>query len=157
MRDTLDKIRLVRGIADDLAEVKALVCDAREAPQWPDDAWAQLAGSEGSQDRVLLLARSERGKLLGWAAATRLLDRSELEYVVVDASHRGRGIARALLQGWMLWARELGAEELLLEVRASNAAALRLYRGLGFVEQGRRPGYYRDPTEAGVLMGLRLA
>jgi Acetyltransferases len=35
-----------------------------------------------------------------------------------------------------------GAQSLFLEVAEDNAAALGLYRSLGFVEVGRRPGYY---------------
>jgi ribosomal-protein-alanine N-acetyltransferase len=43
-----------------------------------------------------------------------------------------------------------------LEVRAGNLAALTLYRRFGFVEVGRRKGYYRDPAEDAVLMDLLL-
>jgi ribosomal-protein-alanine N-acetyltransferase len=47
--------------------------------------------------------------------------------------------------------------EVLLEVRASNSAALAFYRALGFAIAGRRPLYYADPIEDAVLMELRLA
>jgi ribosomal-protein-alanine N-acetyltransferase len=46
--------------------------------------------------------------------------------------------------------------ELILEVRASNLAALRFYGAFGFKETGRRPRYYADPEEDAVLMGLNL-
>jgi ribosomal-protein-alanine N-acetyltransferase len=46
--------------------------------------------------------------------------------------------------------------EVLLEVRRSNVAAQGFYRSVGFVEEGRRPGYYADPIEDAVLMRLRL-
>jgi len=36
----------------------------------------------------------------------------------------------------------------LLEVRASNAAAQALYTAAGFVADGRRPGYYPDGEDA---------
>jgi ribosomal-protein-alanine N-acetyltransferase len=45
----------------------------------------------------------------------------------------------------------------MLEVRASNQAALGFYRGQGFRETGRRPRYYADPEEDAVLMLLNLA
>jgi ribosomal-protein-alanine N-acetyltransferase len=44
-----------------------------------------------------------------------------------------------------------------LEVRASSAGAIALYTGLGFVEAGRRPGYYAEPKDDAVLMRLELA
>jgi ribosomal-protein-alanine N-acetyltransferase len=56
----------------------------------------------------------------------------------------------------MEWARGVGAWAMELEVRASSEAARGLYRALGFVEQGRRRGYYREPVEDAVLMGVGL-
>ena len=38
--------------------------------------------------------------------------------------------------------RDYGARSLLLEVRPSNAAAIRLYQRYGFERIGMRPGYY---------------
>jgi ribosomal-protein-alanine N-acetyltransferase len=46
--------------------------------------------------------------------------------------------------------------EVILEVRASNQPALGVYRKLGFVATGCRPGYYRDPQEDAALMRLGL-
>jgi ribosomal-protein-alanine N-acetyltransferase len=45
---------------------------------------------------------------------------------------------------------------LLLEVRRSNIAAIRLYRGLGFSALGVRRGYYSDNGEDAVEMILGL-
>jgi ribosomal-protein-alanine N-acetyltransferase len=56
----------------------------------------------------------------------------------------------------MEWSRALGAAVIELEVRASGDGALTLYRLLGFVEQARRRGYYRNPTEDAVLMAAAL-
>ena len=45
---------------------------------------------------------------------------------------------------------------MVLEVRESNEEA-RIFTGhLGFVEEGRRPGYYADPVEDAILMKLKL-
>ena len=41
---------------------------------------------------------------------------------------------------------------LTLEVRPSNAAALALYRELGFQPVGRRRDFYTDPTEDALLL-----
>jgi ribosomal-protein-alanine N-acetyltransferase len=46
--------------------------------------------------------------------------------------------------------------EVLLEVRESNQAARAFYASLGFVDDGRRRGYYADPVEDAVLLRLRL-
>lgn len=61
----------------------------------------------------------------------------------VGAEHRCRGVGRRLLTHLMQVAVQLGARDALLETRPSNAAALRLYRSLGFTPIGTRRGYYQ--------------
>ena len=60
--------------------------------------------------------------------------------VAVLASHRGRGIAEAMLAEAERIARERGACKLTLEVLSGNAPALRLYQRIGFA------GYQLDPA-----------
>jgi ribosomal protein S18 acetylase RimI-like enzyme len=43
-----------------------------------------------------------------------------------------------------------------MEVRESNAGAIAFYQKQGFSKSGRRPGYYRDPVEAAILMEKKL-
>jgi len=60
--------------------------------------------------------------------------------VVPDA--RRRGLGRALLRRFTEDAVHLGAEQLFLEVRVSNTAAIALYESEGFARVGRRERYY---------------
>jgi len=53
--------------------------------------------------------------------------------------------------------REQGLGRVTLEVRRSNEAAQGLYRGLGFVVQGVRAGYYSDNGEDAIVMALDIA
>jgi ribosomal-protein-alanine N-acetyltransferase len=53
-----------------------------------------------------------------------------------------------VLQALLDEARSRGCRAAFLEVRASNAAALGLYRGLGFIQTGIRSGYYSDGEDA---------
>jgi ribosomal-protein-alanine N-acetyltransferase len=46
------------------------------------------------------------------------------------------------------------AHRAVLEVRASNQPAQRLYRGFGFSQTAIRPKYYVNPVEDAVLMEL---
>jgi ribosomal protein S18 acetylase RimI-like enzyme len=43
-----------------------------------------------------------------------------------------------------------------LEVRESNAPAIAFYLKYGLAKSGRRPGYYRDPAEAAIVMEKKL-
>lgn len=60
----------------------------------------------------------------------------------IHPRHRRRGLGRALLRFLMAKARASRVDCVLLEVRPSNEAAIRLYRSLGFNEVGLRKGYY---------------
>jgi diaminopimelate decarboxylase len=55
----------------------------------------------------------------------------------VTSAWRGRGVGTALLDGAMRWARDAGVERVNLSVYPHNQAAIALYRGFGFVEEGR--------------------
>ncbi len=60
--------------------------------------------------------------------------------IVHDA--RREGLGAALLDLFIVDARRLGAEQVFLEVRVSNVAAIALYERAGFARVGRRNGYY---------------
>jgi ribosomal protein S18 acetylase RimI-like enzyme len=73
---------------------------------------------------------------------------AELLRIAVDPAHQGQGLGRILLEGCQ---RDLGAEGMLhlyLEVRASNATAIRLYGACGWKRCGQRPAYYPDGEDA---------
>ena len=42
-----------------------------------------------------------------------------------------------------------------LEVRESNRPAQALYRKIGFIPVGRRPGYYQNPPETAIVMRMK--
>jgi ribosomal protein S18 acetylase RimI-like enzyme len=111
-----------------------------------------IAEATGTVDGVVLVARergeAERGAIVGMASARLLVDEVHVIRLAVDETARRRGIGRALLDGLVDWARAREASGVLLEVRASNAAAQALYVAAGFVADGRRPGYYPDGEDA---------
>jgi ribosomal-protein-alanine N-acetyltransferase len=74
----------------------------------------------------------------------------------VEAQWQRRGVGEALCRAVLDWCRGEGAEEAELEVRAGSLGARRLYERLGFVEVGRRPGYYENPAEDAVLMRVEV-
>lgn len=53
-------------------------------------------------------------------------------------------------------ARERGARELFLDVRADNPAAQALYTSLGFEQIAERPGYYQPDNVAALVMRLHI-
>ena len=81
---------------------------------------------------------------------------AEILDVVVPEKQRRQGHAYRLLREFLLFANKRGVQDLFLEVRESNVAALALYRKLGFAPSGRRPNYYHQPHEAALLLHLKL-
>ena len=77
--------------------------------------------------------------------------------LAVEPSARRRGLGRTLLRHAMALGRSQGATRGLLEVRASNAAALALYEQEGFQRTAVRERYYANPVEDAVLMERELS
>jgi [ribosomal protein S18]-alanine N-acetyltransferase len=97
-------------------------------------------------------ARGERRELLGYALFWHVVDEIHLLNVAVRAEHRRRGIGRTLVSDMLDYARAHAAARVLLEVRASNAAAIALYDSLGFSRFNVRSRYYADGEDAVEMM-----
>lgn len=78
--------------------------------------------------------------------------------IMVAASHRRRGVGRALLEQAVAWARDTGVHKLELHVFPWNEPAILLYEQFGFVREGLRKGHYRRAGEYvdAILMALHL-
>jgi len=68
------------------------------------------------------------------------------------------GYGRRLLSSLMLKAADADADKIVLEVRPSNAVALRLYASVGFEQIGIRPAYYQaeNGREDAVILAATL-
>jgi ribosomal-protein-alanine N-acetyltransferase len=103
-----------------------------------------------------LYVAEEEGQetVIGYIGFWFIVDEAHISTLAVDARYRRQGIGRRLLQTALFEAARLGAEIVSLEVRASNGAALQLYRDFGFQLQERRAGYYQDNGEDALYMLL---
>ena len=152
------KISELGGVAE-LTRLLAFTAACPEAPAWPADAWRSfLNPGSGLQEprRVLFAVESGEGGLAAIVAVTLIGADTELELLLVRPGYRRQGLGRALSHHWLRWAAQGGGTRATLEVRASNEAAQRLYRELGFTSQGRRPGYYGRPREDALLLARDL-
>ena len=96
------------------------------------------------------------GQVAGYAGLHHVLDEGFIANVAVGEAYRRRGVASALLEAFIAYARDHGLVLLTLEVRVGNTAAQALYQQYGFVEDGRRKDYYRHPIEDALLLGLHF-
>jgi ribosomal-protein-alanine N-acetyltransferase len=94
-------------------------------------------------DRNVVAHRAAIGRnFAGFVISRIALDEAEILSVAVTQAYRGRAVARSLLRHHLGRLAALGIRTVFLEVDEGNASALRLYRRAGFVEVGRREGYY---------------
>jgi ribosomal-protein-alanine N-acetyltransferase len=103
----------------------------------------------------LRVARAPTGEVIGYVLFWHVVDEIHLLNVAVAPPSRRCGVGRALVTEVLSYARSIGARRILLEVRASNRAAIALYEGLGFVRFNVRRRYYSD-GEDGVEMMAEL-
>jgi len=119
---------------------------------WTRRDMAELLASPG----VAGLFAEVDGREEGFALWRTAADEAELLTIAVQSDRRRHGLGRALLEAVVEQARHGGARYLFLEVGADNAPARSLYSQAGFVEVGRRPGYYRRRAGLADALVLRL-
>ena len=127
---------------------------AMEQAVMGSDAWSTSAVLDDlpRKDRTWWAA-FDGGKLVGYAGGWIVDGQLQILKVACDPAYRRRGIARTLLAQLASDARDLGATECTLEVRASNAGARALYEALHLRDLGARPHYYSDGEDARIMTG----
>lgn len=96
------------------------------------------------------------GRIAGYIGVWLVEDEGHITNVAVHPDFRQMGIGRRLMEAITEWCVAKGATRMTLEVRQSNIIAQRLYRDLGYVSAGIRPGYYRDNNEDALIMWKEL-
>ena len=95
---------------------------------------------------------SEGGwRAIGYCGTMVVADTADVQTIGVLPEYEGHGFGRAMLEQMHERARELGAERILLEVRADNPRAQRLYERNGYRAIHTRRRYYEDGTDAIIM------
>jgi ribosomal-protein-alanine N-acetyltransferase len=148
------------------ADLDAVVAieQASFASPWPRHIFqGELQDTRLAHLFVARIAAGERqGQVAGYACAWLVEDEWHITNVAVHPDFRRRHVGQQLLEGMLRRALELGARRAILEVRASNRAAQRLYGRFGFAPVAVRKRYYSDNHEDAIVMflddiGARLA
>jgi [ribosomal protein S18]-alanine N-acetyltransferase len=126
---------------NDVPEITAIQQTAPESSQWQPRDYLTF------DCQVALLDHRIAGFLVSRAVGDQ---EREILNIAVHPDFRRLRIATELLRAEL--SRHSGAH--FLEVRESNAAARRLYEGLGFQVVGERPAYYDNPLETGIVMRI---
>ncbi|MFV3074752.1 GNAT family N-acetyltransferase [Niveispirillum fermenti] len=112
---------------------------APSGPAWDEAAFANLLAMPGVEGWIL----TEGGAPRALALWRMVLDEAELLTIGTDPAARGHGLGRALLAQGLHSLTARGVAKIFLEVAVINTAAIALYASAGFIEAGRRRGYYQ--------------
>lgn len=143
---------------DDLDEVLALEQASFTEPWTRKMFLGELRGNAFATNLVLRAGAAEcgagipEGALLGYVMFWVVFEELHLMNLAVRPEIRRRGIATHLIRHALSVGTARGAKTALLEVRASNAAAISMYQQLGFIKKDVRRGYYEHPREDAVIM-----
>ncbi len=102
------------------------------------------------------LVLEENDEVIGYLFYWLVIDEAHLLNIAIHPDARGKGWARFLLHAMITHAKENGMKSILLEVRANNESAKRLYRSFGFVETGLISNYYKEDKQDAILMRKEL-
>lgn len=131
--------------------------NALEQRLFPIDAWPEhmfVAELSQPETRHYLVAEDAAG-IVGYAGLMCIEPIADVQTIAVVPEYEGRGIGSTLLTQLITEAKDRGAADVLLEVRADNPRAQALYVRFGFEQIHIRPGYYRDGVDA-LIMRLPL-
>lgn len=131
----------------DLDAIVALDLDLFGPEAWSRDTHIDELGNPFRS----YLSVVEDGVLIGWGGVI-LAPVSDLLTIGVARSHQKQGIGARLLRALLDEAIAGGAREILLEVRADDAGAQRLYARTGFEPITVRPNYYVATGQDAVVM-----
>jgi len=98
------------------------------------------------------IARDAVGEAVGFCSCWLVLDEIHINNLAVLPEHRRSGIASTLIDHVLKEGSARGARRATLEVRRSNAPALKLYEKFGFAVTGVRRGYYTKPDEDALIL-----
>lgn len=144
-----------------MAYIREMVLEDLPAVAWLEEKsfavpWSEdliLDALESPLDRLWVLVEDEC--IAGYCNFRVVAGEGELMRIAVDPEVRGRGYGRKLMEHLEADARNSQVGDITLEVRASNEAAIALYKSRGFRTEAVRKRYYTCPEEDAFIMWRR--
>ena len=115
--------------------------------------WSERSiAAELNNPLSLWLVAVDGENLAGYVGSQSVMGEADMMNLAVSPLYRRQGVGEHLVKALVQRLRENAVSCLTLEVRASNDSAIHLYDKLGFVQVGRRPGYYSNPKEDALIL-----
>lgn len=123
-----------------------------------DDPWTKKMFESEIDNRVsvYIVARDkETDKVVGFGGVWTVLDCADITDIAVHSDYRRCGLGAEIMRLLIRICAERGVKTVNLEVKTTNAAAIALYKKMGFEQCGIRKKYYHNRDDA-TLMALEI-
>ena len=118
--------------------------------------WSAKALTASAQNGTTFFIAELNGEFAGYVGIDTVLDEGYITNIAVLPQFQKKGVAKALLFHTEKFAKNNGLAFISLEVRPSNAPALSLYESFGFLQEGRRKNFYKNPIEDALILTKRF-
>jgi ribosomal-protein-alanine N-acetyltransferase len=140
-------IKIRRARPEDVDAVTA-VEQLSFAKPWTREDFERDIG--GNILATYMLAETNR-QVIAYAGIWVVIDEGHITNVAVHPDWRDQGVATMVVLSLLDAARDKGATRFTLEVRTSNAPAIKLYEKFGFRTVGYRKHYYENGEDAAIM------
>jgi [ribosomal protein S18]-alanine N-acetyltransferase len=137
----------------DIDQVLAIEQSSFSTP-WSRNLFLSEFRSPAVSMLLVALADAPVRTVIGYIVCWVVTDELHILNLAVTEPARRRGIGKMLVLAAVAQGGRKGVKRALLEVRASNSAAQKLYSDIGFTGSGIRRDYYDSPQEDAVIMTL---
>jgi ribosomal protein S18 acetylase RimI-like enzyme len=134
-------IRALPMLAADCAQLDSWPA-GRESGLWSSEAVRETLKADSGSGLKIVDGRQLAAYIVGWSVGSSF----EIGMLATHPAYRRRGFASALLAAAIRISATVN--EVFLELREDNEAALKLYTKMGFNVCGKRPNYYSDGCPA---------
>ena len=149
---------LIEALSTNTAELEQVVQAVAniEAIVQPQDAWSYQTLLELlEQDSINMLVvyaqdKSAKSNGIGYCLYQMVFEQAEILRIGTHPDYQRQGIASQIIDKLHKILQSNQVENLLLEVRADNHAAIALYEKQAFTIIHRRKGYYQSPNQSAV-------
>lgn len=121
-----------------------------------DEFWNKnILESEFKNENSEYFVLIDYSKIIAFAGILVGVDSCEIMNIAVNKEFRRTGYGSKMLKYLINRTKELGKQELLLEVNENNVPAIELYKKFGFKIDGYRKNYYNGEEDA-ILMNIQI-
>ena len=135
-------------------------CDAQKIHRLEEicfsSPWSANALIESEKNGTVFFVAETGENIAGYIGIDTALDEGYITNIAVFPEFRKKGVGSKLISHTVEYAKNNGLSFISLEVRESNINAQSLYKKFGFVVEGRRKNFYKDPAEDALIFTKRF-